>query len=252
MSRVVFSWGETFPKKVTRSSGRERKHDSKSPERFIAARRPRRFFVITEEPPGAVGLQSKVRATYRRRPPCRKYVTSISVSNSAVTEKDFPWLEGTTRIQTNDKTRKQERSVLHLHCELLPGPRAVGPGDAEPLLAAELQRVGAVAGQKLERHDAHPHQLALVQLLEALGDDRANPLKTGGDAQDDEGNAVFLVAIRRLEDVHLTGRRVLGPGLPMKRFWSLMLANVPLVITASFPRRAPYELNSRGVRLEGK
>lgn len=43
--------------------------------------------------------------------------------------------------------------------------------------------------------------------------------------------------------------RVLGPGLPMNRFWSLMLANVPLVITASFPLRAPYELNSRGVRL---
>lgn len=43
--------------------------------------------------------------------------------------------------------------------------------------------------------------------------------------------------------------KVLGPGLPMNRFWSLMLANVPLVITASFPLRAPYELNSRGVRL---
>lgn len=43
--------------------------------------------------------------------------------------------------------------------------------------------------------------------------------------------------------------KVLGPGFPMKRFWSLMLANVPLVITASFPLRAPYELNSRGVRL---
>lgn len=31
-----------------------------------------------------------------------------------------------------------------------------------------------------------------------------------------------------------------------------MLANVPLVITASFPLRAPYELNSRGVRLGEK
>lgn len=29
-----------------------------------------------------------------------------------------------------------------------------------------------------------------------------------------------------------------------------MLAKVPLVITASFPLRAPYELNSRGVRLK--
>lgn len=43
---------------------------------------------------------------------------------------------------------------------------------------------------------------------------------------------------------------VLGPALPMNLFWSLMLANVPLVITASLPLRAPYELNSRGVRLE--
>ena len=43
--------------------------------------------------------------------------------------------------------------------------------------------------------------------------------------------------------------KVLGPDLPMNRFWSLMLANVPLVITASFPLRAPYELNSRGVKL---
>lgn len=43
--------------------------------------------------------------------------------------------------------------------------------------------------------------------------------------------------------------KVLGPALPMNLFWSLMLANVPLVITASLPLRAPYELNSRGVRL---
>lgn len=43
--------------------------------------------------------------------------------------------------------------------------------------------------------------------------------------------------------------KVLGPVLPMNLFWSLMLANVPLVITASLPLRAPYELNSRGVRL---
>lgn len=44
--------------------------------------------------------------------------------------------------------------------------------------------------------------------------------------------------------------KVLGPALPMNLFWSLMLANVPLVITASLPLRAPYELNSRGVRLQ--
>lgn len=43
--------------------------------------------------------------------------------------------------------------------------------------------------------------------------------------------------------------KVFGPGLPMNRFWSLILANVPLVMTTSFPLRAPYELNSRGVSL---
>lgn len=44
--------------------------------------------------------------------------------------------------------------------------------------------------------------------------------------------------------------KVLGPALPRNLFCSLMLANVPLVITASLPLRAPYELNSRGVRLK--
>lgn len=64
----------------------------------------------------------------------------------------------------------------YLDCELLPRTQAVRLGDGEPLLPAELQRVCAVAGQELERHDAHSHQLVLVQLLKALGDDRAHPL----------------------------------------------------------------------------
>lgn len=37
-------------------------------------------------------FQRKVRATYLRWPPCRKKIMSMSVSNSAVTKKDFPWL----------------------------------------------------------------------------------------------------------------------------------------------------------------
>lgn len=37
-------------------------------------------------------FHSKVRATYLRSPPCWKKITSMSVSNSAVTRKDFPWL----------------------------------------------------------------------------------------------------------------------------------------------------------------
>ena len=42
--------------------------------------------------PGCGPFQRRVRATYLRSPPFWKKVTSISVSNSAVTEKDFPAL----------------------------------------------------------------------------------------------------------------------------------------------------------------
>ena len=43
---------------------------------------------------------------------------------------------------------------------------------------------------------------------------------------------------------------VLGAALPMNLFTSRILANVPRDITASFPRREPYELNSRDVNLK--
>lgn len=68
--------------------------------------------------------------------------------------------------------------VAYLDGELLPRTQAVRLGDGELLLPAELQRVRVLAGQELQRHDAHPHQLVLVQLLEALGDDRPHPLST--------------------------------------------------------------------------
>lgn len=44
--------------------------------------------------------------------------------------------------------------------------------------------------------------------------------------------------------------RVRGPALLKNLLTSRMLANVPRAITASLPRREPYELNSRGVNLE--
>ena len=44
--------------------------------------------------------------------------------------------------------------------------------------------------------------------------------------------------------------RVFGPGFFMNLLTNRMLANVPLAMTASLPRRAPYELNSRGVNLQ--
>ena len=43
---------------------------------------------------------------------------------------------------------------------------------------------------------------------------------------------------------------VLGPAFPMNLLRSRMLANVPRAMTASLPRRDPYELNSRGVSLQ--
>ena len=43
---------------------------------------------------------------------------------------------------------------------------------------------------------------------------------------------------------------VLGPGFFMNLLTNRILANVPLAMTASLPRRAPYELNSRGVNLQ--
>ena len=42
---------------------------------------------------------------------------------------------------------------------------------------------------------------------------------------------------------------VFGMALPMNLFNNRMLANVPRDITASLPRREPYELNSLGVKL---
>ena len=45
---------------------------------------------------------------------------------------------------------------------------------------------------------------------------------------------------------------VLGPALSKNLLTNRILANVPRAITASFPLRDPYELNSLGVRLMKK
>lgn len=66
--------------------------------------------------------------------------------------------------------------VSYLDGELLPGTQAVGHDDAKPLLAAELQGVCVLLGKELKRHDTHSHQLVLVELLKALGDDRTDTL----------------------------------------------------------------------------
>lgn len=59
----------------------------------------------------------------------------------------------------------------YLDGELLPWTQALWQGDGEPLLPGELQGVGILVRKELKRHDAHSHQLVLVQLLKALSDD---------------------------------------------------------------------------------
>lgn len=64
----------------------------------------------------------------------------------------------------------------HLDSELLPRTQPLGHRDAELLLPAEFQGVCVLVREELQRHDAHSHQLVLVQLLKALGDDCAYTL----------------------------------------------------------------------------
>lgn len=55
-------------------------------------------------------------------------------------------------------------SGTYLDEELLPGAlqRPLWKGDAEALLATELQGEGALLWEKLQRQDSHPHQLLPV------------------------------------------------------------------------------------------
>lgn len=103
-------------------------------------------------------------------------MTSISLSNMAVTGKDFPSLvckntQPSRSLLTEEQGKRVGLMVSYLHCELLPRTQAVGHHDSELLFPAQLQRIGVLLGQELKRDDAHAHQLVLVQLLEALGDD---------------------------------------------------------------------------------
>lgn len=100
--------------------------------------------------------------------------------------------EGLSFAGLQEKTTQTSRSLLneqlketcplaaaavpYLHCKLLPGTQAFRHRDGELLLPAELQRIGVLLGQELQRHDAHAHQLVLVQLLEALSNDRTYAL----------------------------------------------------------------------------
>lgn len=57
---------------------------------------------------GCSPFQSKVRATYLRSPPCRNIIMSVSLSNSAVTMKDFPLLV----------CKRKKQSPFSLNCSL--------------------------------------------------------------------------------------------------------------------------------------
>lgn len=139
--------------------------------------------LVGEDHVGGGHFQRKVRATYLRWPPCWKMITSISLSNMAVTGKDFPSLVcKNTRHRRHIASERVTKcslaaaAVSYLHCKLLPGTQAFRHRDGELLFPAQLQRISVLLGQELKRHDAHAHQLVLVQPLEALGNDRAYAL----------------------------------------------------------------------------
>ena len=48
------------------------------------------------------------------------------------------------------------------------------PVDGDPLLAGEAQRLRVLAGLELQGQDAHAHEVAAVDALVALRDDRAH------------------------------------------------------------------------------
>src|SRR5690606_31055695 len=89
------------------------------------------------------------------------------------------------------------------------------------LAAVQAERIAALALHELQRDDAHHDQIAAVDALEALGDDRLDakqrralgrPVARATGAvlvagQDDQRRAVGLVTVRGLEDRHLLVRR---------------------------------------------
>ena len=73
-------------------------------------------------------------------------------------------------------------TTVHLDGDGRAGSGA-GDVDGEGLLAGEAQLVGVLAGDELERDDAHEHQVGPVDALERLGDhelDVLHPHALGG------------------------------------------------------------------------
>ncbi len=71
---------------------------------------------------------------------------------------------------------------LYLYCQLLSGRELLWDVDGESLFSTQLQRVGILSWQELQRSDSHPHQMIPMNLLKALRYHRTdtlnNPVKT--------------------------------------------------------------------------
>ena len=134
----------------------------------------------------------------------------------------------------------------------------VEPDEIERLGAVELERRRGRAGRKLARQHAHADEVAAMDALEAVGDDRAHAEEArafrGPVAR--AAGAVFLARrSRRAARARLrsASRRrksivcsplgwciVTPPSTPGTiRFFSRTFANVPRIITSWFMRRAP-------------
>lgn len=66
---------------------------------------------------------------------------------------------------------------LYLYCELLSGRELLWDIDGESLFSTQLQRVGILSWQELQRSDSHPHQMILMNLLKALCYHCTHPLR---------------------------------------------------------------------------
>ena len=119
---------------------------------------------------------------------------------------------------SNRRSRRRRRSRAHDRRAAARGARPAGePVDRVRLAAGQPERRRALAGQELERQDAHPDEVGAVDPLVALGDDRPDPeqrralgrpvarraravLAAG---EDDERHALGRVAHRRVVDERL-------------------------------------------------
>lgn len=148
----------------------------------------------------------------------------------------------TQKCQYQPRRWRVPSNTVYLDSELLPRTQAFRQADAEPFLPAELQWVSVLPRQELQRHDAHSHQLVLVQLLKAFSDDCTHPLQPKKNQWGFPNSTMFLKS---------------GPNVEFK-CCSVKCATIMWVKTAaSLPastvlwRPSPWSFQSRSLCLPG-